>query len=282
MSDTISGVTTLNGTPAQARVSVINVESNDVVGTALSDAGTGAFSIAGLPAGVYELLTVFDGYKPRVDGPWMLDGPGGDPYWANVSSLLHFDGDLTDETGKAWTAVGDAAPSNVQAAFGGALYVGTNSYIQGAASADFNLPYNADWTIEGWVYLPTGSSARTLFAVGSSYIRLAGTSSLQVTASGYTYMSSTIPAVSVGAWHHFALVSTADSRKDFYIDGVEVATSFGVAQRFGSSADAPQIGARDTAAKDAFYLDDIRVSKGVARYTEDFTPPDAPFQGGGA
>lgn len=72
MADTISGITTLNGTATQARVTVIDTGDNSVAATALSDSGDGTFSFAGLGTGVYELLVQIDGQKPTVDGPWSL------------------------------------------------------------------------------------------------------------------------------------------------------------------------------------------------------------------
>ena len=73
MADTISGITALNGTPAQARVTVIDTGDNSVAATALSDSGDGTFSFTGLGTGTYELLVVVDGKKPTVDGPWVLE-----------------------------------------------------------------------------------------------------------------------------------------------------------------------------------------------------------------
>ena len=73
MADTISGITTLNGTPTQARVTVIDTGDNSVAATALSDSGDGTFSFAGLGTGTYELLVMVDGKKPTVDGPWALE-----------------------------------------------------------------------------------------------------------------------------------------------------------------------------------------------------------------
>ncbi len=76
MTDTISGFTHLKGSPVEARVSLIDVATNSIVGTTLSDAGTGAWAFSGLPAGRYEVVQMVEGYKARVDGPWVLEGSG--------------------------------------------------------------------------------------------------------------------------------------------------------------------------------------------------------------
>ena len=43
----------------------------------------------------------------------------GDEHWDKVVALLHFDADLTDKTGKTWTARGSASVSDEQSVFGG-------------------------------------------------------------------------------------------------------------------------------------------------------------------
>lgn len=74
MADTISGVTTIAGVPGQARVALLNIDTDTIVASALSNASTGVFEFTGLDAGTYELLIRVAGYKPVVHGPWALDG----------------------------------------------------------------------------------------------------------------------------------------------------------------------------------------------------------------
>lgn len=77
MSDTISGIITLSDAPTQARVTLINSDTGAVVASQLSNNTTGAFSFSPLAAGTYEIVILIDGYKPRADGPWTLDGVAG-------------------------------------------------------------------------------------------------------------------------------------------------------------------------------------------------------------
>src|SRR5690554_3447714 len=41
-----------------------------------------------------------------------------DPYWDNVVALLHFDGDLTDETGRVWGVIGNPSFEHVEPIYG--------------------------------------------------------------------------------------------------------------------------------------------------------------------
>ena len=74
MTNHISGTSTLGGTPTQARVTLVNSETNAIVSSQLSNATTGQWAFPNLPAGTYEVVSIIDGYKARIDGPWALDG----------------------------------------------------------------------------------------------------------------------------------------------------------------------------------------------------------------
>lgn len=80
--------------------------------------------------------------------------PGGDPYWANVVHLLHFDGEpngvvFTDNAGAEWTAYGSARTVPDAEAFGGSagLFDGSG-YIQTPYDAGRSLGGVPAFTIE--------------------------------------------------------------------------------------------------------------------------------------
>lgn len=83
---------------------------------------------------------------------------GGGVPSANVKSLLHFDGangstTITDETGRAWAAVGNAQISTARSKFGSAslLLDGTGDYAETADAADLE-PAALDFCAEGFFY----------------------------------------------------------------------------------------------------------------------------------
>ena len=61
-----------------------------------------------------------------------VEALSGDEHWDKVVALLHFDGDLVDETGRVWTQHGSAIVSTIDPKFGSSsLSVpGTSGYIQ--------------------------------------------------------------------------------------------------------------------------------------------------------
>lgn len=88
---------------------------------------------------------------------------GSDPFWANVVSLLWFNGNLTDERGKTWTANNGASTSSAQSKFGGSSLLLTNTQsIETAASTDFDFP--GQFCFDGWFYFASFGSITEIFS----------------------------------------------------------------------------------------------------------------------
>lgn len=212
--------------------------------------------------------------------------PTTDPYWANVVSLLHFDGadgstTFTDESGKIWTAHGSAQIDTAQSKFGGGalLLDGSNAYISTAAHADFGFG-TGDFTVEAWVRyssipstdfcifdLRTGSGHNGLFYIYPGSGRL-------TYYNGTTY-GNVGAAPSTGAWAHVAFTRAGGTLRGFL--GGALQWSVLMAGDFGATRPC-RIGNNFAGSSGAVgHIDEARITKGVARYTENFTPPSAPF-----
>lgn len=92
----------------------------------------------------------------------------------------------------------------------------------------------------------------------------------------------------VGVWKHRAVVRNGDQMY-YYVDGVAQTPSFGTGALSAGYTivqnDNPiRIGDYNLPTGTAFtydgYIDEVRISNGVARYTANFTPPAAPFEDG--
>lgn len=225
--------------------------------------------------------------------------PATDPYWANVVSLLHFDGadastTFTDQKGKVWTPSGNAQIDTAQSKFGGAsLWLdGAGDFVTTDDSPDFYLG-NGDFTIEGFFNETAASTGSQI--IGQHTTQSESNSSFRVsTIGGKLYVRASVggvaygtnnPAVhSMGVWHHFAFVRSASSLLLFF-DGVEVGRDDRIgASSLNNSTMPVCIGAtRTNSGVDATFpyfngwIDDLRITKGVARYTANFTPPTAAF-----
>ncbi len=74
MANSVTGVITLNGNPTDARATLVNTDTNTIVGSVTVTALSNGFAFGSLPAGKYEVIIFKSGYAPRVHGPWVLDG----------------------------------------------------------------------------------------------------------------------------------------------------------------------------------------------------------------
>jgi hypothetical protein len=82
------------------------------------------------------------------------------------------------------------------------------------------------------------------------------------------------------AWHHIAMVRNTDNVIRFYYDGVESAATRSSSATINFGTAAWMVGGFQNGAGDNVWSgwhDDIRLTKGVARYTGNFTPPTAAF-----
>jgi len=223
-----------------------------------------------------------------------------DPYYDNVSLLLRGDGadgstSFVDSsaTPKAVTAGGDARVSTTQSKFGGSsmYFDGVRDYITVPPSPSLSMGAS-DFTIEMWIYkLGDNANASRLWNPDGD---LYGDISLAIDAAGslVSYGSSTGTSWNVwafgtgiaipnGVWKHLALVRSGGT-VTLYVDGVGtvMTTSLGSAPLYdwgGSHI----IGGQSTGADRPFngYIDDFRVTKGLARYTGPFAVPTATYLG---
>lgn len=217
-------------------------------------------------------------------------GGGTDPNFSSVTSLLHFDGadastTFTDVKGKTWTGAGNAQLDTAFSKWGTAalLLDGSGDYIWTAHSSDFTP--DVDFTFECWVRTQNIGSIRVIatkrgpstgwqFQIDSS-----GTLSVNFwgTYAGGVAAATTVATLSINTWYHVAFTQTGGTWRVF-IDGVLSATA-SPAGTHSASTTQLALGYDQIALSRFFigHIDDVRVTRGVARYTSTFTPPSAAF-----
>lgn len=214
--------------------------------------------------------------------PYRFGAAAGDPYFGNVSLLLHGDASpLVDSSGtpKTITAFGNAAYSTAQAKFGSGsiAFDGSGDYISAAASTAFDLLGSA-FTIELWVRL---AATQTDSGLVSHYNTVGTGWLLRTTSTGVRFYTLAALAdrtfsFNTGQWYHIA-VSSSSTTGTIYIDGQAQGATFAT-NGTESTSTTIQVGRTHTITDDLNgYIDDLRITKGVARYTANFTPPTAPF-----
>lgn len=206
-----------------------------------------------------------------------------DPQFGSVSLLLHGNGTngsttITDSslTPKTVTAFGNAQISTAQSKFGtGSISCSTVSdYAQIGSAGNQQFLLSWDFTVEFWIYKnvsgwqgiylnnsSSGSDFR-IFSNPSDLLRV------DLNNSGDTF-----GVIPTGQWAHIAVVRS-NGQINGYVNGIggtPVNRTFVI-----PSTGNAQIGSISGFLLNA-YIDDFRITKGVARYTSNFTPPTAPF-----
>jgi hypothetical protein len=215
---------------------------------------------------------------------------GSDPAdadFASVSLLLHMDGangstTFIDSSGtpKTVTRTGDAQISTAQSKFGGA-----SGYFDGVGDS-LSLTGTSfgtgDFTVEGFIRTSVVSQTFIILDTRNSDFTNAGYALYVRTSNKLTFGrgdpfvgtegSTDVP---INEWNHIALTRQSGVVKGF-LNGVE---EFSVTDTKTFSLTAWRIGHQYNASgtHGAFYIDELRVTSGVARYTANFTPPTAPF-----
>lgn len=225
----------------------------------------------------------------------------GDLYYDKVVLLLPMSGADEGTTFTDWskapktvTRNGNAKTETGQYKYYGSsgYFDGTDDYLSLADSDDYY--FSGDFTIETWVRL----SALPSLGSGSDSIKMLysqrSSDSIRVffgiayfqgihSSPGFWFQvdnSSSIigltPSLSgaIGAdtWHHCAVSCTSGAVKVF-LDGVSVASG-SLSGSMPNISAGPTIGIGWTTTFDfAGYMQDFRITKGVGRYTDTFTPP---------
>lgn len=195
-------------------------------------------------------------------------------------SLMHFNGSLADASGKAWsTLAGAPVATSTQSKFGGgSLYLDGSSALSTPNSTDFDFG-DDQWTIEWWQY-STGSN-HLLMSRDNEYAPFMST--VDYGAPGIFAVShefglalANIGSNLSGQWSHIAIVKTPAGHLRTYQDG-EILYSGSIGAIY--SGNGPFMLGRDlTGAFFTGYIDELRISKGIARWTGlSFTPPSAEY-----
>lgn len=187
-----------------------------------------------------------------------------------------------------WTPTGNAQIDTAQFKYGSAsaLFDGTGDLIS-TPDVQYLRFGNGDFTIEFWVRFNTVTGSHSVLgkrnsAGWSAYLVYQIGTSLQFYASsnGSSWDVAngvTIGTVATGQWYHVAVTRSGNTFQT-WLDGVQGA-SFSSSATLVNDANAPLcIGANATAGEGfSGWIDEVRLTKGLARYTSGFTPPSGAF-----
>jgi hypothetical protein len=208
---------------------------------------------------------------------------------ANTNFLLSAtNASIIDSTGKnTLTTYGSAAISSTQSKFGNScLYFnGTTDYLQIPASP--NIPLLGDFTVECWIYPTTINNNNMILGSdnggSSDYFQFTSTTvQLAVSAASTPNYPTWSHSFTTNQWYHIAVVRQSGTLS-CYVNGVVRTLSSGSAsetrQLFISNV-ALQVGRYGYSVSPWYfsgYIDELRITRGYARYTSNFTPPTSAF-----
>ena len=225
-----------------------------------------------------------------------------DDEYHNVQLLLHCEGtnndtDMDDDSrvGHHFDFIGNSKLSSAQKKFGStSLFTGTSDndhILVDSDDTNFLELGTEDFTLEFWLYWNGVTGYQTVFDNGYGSGSTAGSWMIQTDNGngrmkwyqngGVLVTEGSDPANTT--WLHYAIVRSSGTLK-IYRNGIQTAS--GSTTNAYYTPDKLSIGARNagTYAFDG-YLDDIRITKGVARYSgsdtssANFTVPSAAFSG---
>lgn len=298
-----SSVGWINSSVGTANTIQIDLHANQAIPVGahlyVAEAGAGQTTIYGLSGVSFvgpTITAVAKGVGEAVQvatNTWHIFGnlaytvAASDPYFADVSSLLHFDGTngsttFLDQIGLSWTPHSTAQISTTQSKFGGSsgFFNGVNIYIDTPATTSLNFS-TGDFTIEFWGYLTSLSGYQTPIdygytTAGALLLQTGnGDGKLNLYLGGTTICTETSSAATA-TWNFYEINRFGTTIRIFR-NGIQTAT--GTDSSSLSNTQTFKIGGTSNGGGQPWtgYIDECRITKGVARNTSNYTPPTTPF-----
>jgi hypothetical protein len=209
---------------------------------------------------------------------------------ANTAALTNFtNGAIFDDTAKnVLQTVGTAQISTAQSKWGGSsIYFanGGTDYLINPYVNNPNFTFGGDFTVELWVY-PTSTPDTYNCIIGN--FSESGTTygwNLMLTSGGLVHVNvagtsnNSAQTVPLNTWTHLAIARWG-STVYIFVNGKRDTTTLNTSALAYNPVYPLRIGRQvDTTPRYFFgYMDDIRITNGVARYKANFTPPTSQLQ----
>ena len=202
----------------------------------------------------------------------------------NTDHTVTANGNAIQVIGHGCDAEGNVKTENTAYKFGStaAYFDGTGDYITLSDSTDWDIVANTDdATVDFWVkhddhagtevYVVQFEDANNQWVI--YHVHGTGIYFNVQSASSSVVQINSGDEITDTDWHHIALVKDATVYK-LYLDGTEIGTTTDAS--VDTFAGSLLIGSDGTSAF-AGYIDELRISKGIARWTANFTPPNAAY-----
>lgn len=281
-----------NGSTLTLYVNGVSGASANISTTAFSGIGSGVFGIGANFQNPTSPAFPFTGYMASlrlVTGTAVytsaftppttpLTAISGTAFLCNFTNANSFDAAMRCDLETA----GNAQVSTAQAKFGttSMAFDGSGDYLRVNTYDPSLFAFGTgDFTIEFWLRINTTAGLQFMYeGRGGS-----DTPTIYMNGAALTYYTNGINAItganlSTGVWYHVALARSGTSTKMF-LDGTQTGSTYTDSTNYTNIAGRPVFGIESGLSLHSLngYLDEMRVTKGVARYTANFTAPTAAF-----
>lgn len=205
-----------------------------------------------------------------------------DPYWSNVVVLLHGDS-LTDSSSspRKLTNKGVTINKTTKKYGSGSLYFDGNSYLN-LTDGGATVFGSGAFTIEFWLNMPSYAVDTALVSRWgplSGFLLVVTSVNLAIYLNSYTPVICAHGGLLTNVFNHIAISRTSSGVVRMFVNGSQIGSDTVNANSVGTNGKPLTIGANNDGygAKLTGYIDDLRITKGVARYTSNFTPPTQAF-----
>jgi hypothetical protein len=218
-----------------------------------------------------------------------------DQFAASVSLLLNGDGTngsqtFTDlsPTPKTITRTGSIIVSTAQKKYGtGSMYNNDQLSYLTISSPNNDFSVSSNFTLECWIYPTQASqsygcifnntvSTNTNSSYGQITVEMNG-SSILCHFNGSNNSILNLGTVNANTWYHIAITKSSNNVYGFINGVLKSSNTISISVNAGSVARIFRYYTNSNNYAFLGYIDDFRFTKGVARYTANFTPPTAPL-----
>ena len=254
--------------------------------------------------GAYNVYFLDDGFRVHNNNPrfntqgetYFYMAIGGSKTTDPKDSVYEFVDQLNkvDLSGNSNNASSSGATwqTSIKKFYDGATYFNGSAVMDVEDSSDFAFG-SGDFTIEYWVNTSVKTADgvyRRMFVLDGPTGDTGANLSLNIDASSghvIAWGGNAGPGAIVnqgvnitdGAWHHVACVRQGTS-VSIYVDGSIQGTGTDSRSLFASSTAQPRLGgASSTGGRLNGYMQDVRIYKGIAKYTSSFSPPERSVKG---
>ena len=207
--------------------------------------------------------------------------------------MLHMDNNVTDSAAGKTVTNNNATFTSSAYKMGGysGVFNGSSAYLSLTDSDDWNFG-SGDFTIDLWVKfnsLPPVNYSAAFYSQrtdgnNESWFGLRNDGNLyfKQTSGGANVVEiirTPSPVITTGQWYHIALIRNGNVFR-IYVDGTQVGSDYTSSATLINYSGNLVIGVAYADSPAHFLdggLDELRISKGIARWTSNFTPPSSPY-----